>query len=961
MTKTILILLSSIVLASAAPPPQVQHNLFTTNRTGTPVLGPAVFTNSTSGGSSMTAYGSLTVTNPSSAIAIDAPVGLIRSQDPVNGALNVRSYGAVGDGSTDDTLAFQAACNAASNKVCAIYVPAGNYVISSIDVTGVTKIQGESGIYGYASALKHKLGATDDMIVCRGNPVWRPILRDLYLEGKREQNLRNMRTITAVGTRTTFTVNAAPPSGYDREVFFFYSDVNGYHYLGSGIVASISGNDVTLQSYGDWFATPTGAGNKLTTNCVACFGQESTEPVVGSIQDPTRAGYCAIDLPSGAYLMLHNIRIQNFHCGIRHGPGPAIEAQGVFMSGLSLAGMYYPYASGSDDRFDNFELGGGYFRDPGMAATSQTFDNELYRSTKYGLFLRGTSLHFATVQIYQCINNVFASGTSWWGICDLDSSIRDSLVVDYGADVSFGSLHASVVGKLQTSTFSAILNVGGNCSIGSFQSELTSANIKAASIVYNTSTNCHTYFGRFKTLTGIATDTGYPIIETTDDGKSYVDGYSMGSDLVAGRLGQGAVLVYHNKAAMWGAKFLGDGSGGDPFRLALITGDGSAPQVSFLQNGALGLGKVANTNYMLDVLGDTACQKAIQILNRYPELRGIDIPALNVNGPQWFATTNGAGESVMAAKYPNDKKVYIPDATGTLHVDYIHADAGTGPTFTDRPVFTDGFVFNGTTYTDSLGGGTPGGGDTQVQFNDAGAFAGDSYFLHNKISHVTTVAGIKITSLESNRFMVMTPAGMTNLPALADGEVWIGDSASTFGVKATNAPMASAKRGYFPTFLRPNGATVKGTNDPATYNPYEGLPFFSGTSDAIAAFFVQVPEDLDTSTNAMKLERLTMSSTGGADTGVHRYTLSWYDYPESSNLDQTPAHTITFDKDLSAASIAWKDFWDITNVDLTDWETDMVPGRTAVIVLTRLASNGADTSTVQSAMITMRLSYQSTQ
>jgi Pectate lyase superfamily protein/Chaperone of endosialidase len=45
-------------------------------------------------------------------------------------ALNVKDFGAVGDGVTDDTAAFQLAANSINNKGC-IYVPYGNYVISS--------------------------------------------------------------------------------------------------------------------------------------------------------------------------------------------------------------------------------------------------------------------------------------------------------------------------------------------------------------------------------------------------------------------------------------------------------------------------------------------------------------------------------------------------------------------------------------------------------------------------------------------------------------------------------------------------------------------------------------------------------------------------------------------------------------------------------------------------------------
>lgn len=44
---------------------------------------------------------------------------------------SVKSWGAKGDGTTDDTAAFQAAMSFCATNLCALYIPAGNYIISS--------------------------------------------------------------------------------------------------------------------------------------------------------------------------------------------------------------------------------------------------------------------------------------------------------------------------------------------------------------------------------------------------------------------------------------------------------------------------------------------------------------------------------------------------------------------------------------------------------------------------------------------------------------------------------------------------------------------------------------------------------------------------------------------------------------------------------------------------------------
>ena len=64
------------------------------------------------------------------------------------------------------------------------------------------------------------------------------------------------------------------------------------------------------------------------------------------------------------------------------------------------------------------------------------------------------------------------------------------------------------------------------------------------------------------------------------------------------------------------------------------------------------------------------------------------------------------------------------------------------------------YFYNGTSWvamSGGGGGGTPGGSDTQVQFNDAGSFGGDAGFTYNKTTDSITVAGNQTFSGSAKR------------------------------------------------------------------------------------------------------------------------------------------------------------------------------------------------------------------
>ncbi len=61
------------------------------------------------------------------------------------GSLNVRDFGAVGDGAADDTAAFQKALDAAAEGRAIVRVPAGAYGV------GALKLHPQTGLWGDAT------------------------------------------------------------------------------------------------------------------------------------------------------------------------------------------------------------------------------------------------------------------------------------------------------------------------------------------------------------------------------------------------------------------------------------------------------------------------------------------------------------------------------------------------------------------------------------------------------------------------------------------------------------------------------------------------------------------------------------------------------------------------------------------------------------------------------------------
>lgn len=144
---------------------------------------------------------------------------------------------------------------------------------------------------------------------------------------------------------------------------------------------------------------------------------------------------------------------------------------------------------------------------------------------------------------------------------------------------------------------------------------------------------------------------------------------------------------------------------------------------------------------------------------------------------------------------------------------------------------TNGYVLqtDGTgnlTWTAQTGGGgngEPGGANTQVQYNDAGSFGGESTFTYNKTTNMLTVGNITVTSNVSVDYITAThdltanvvtanflygdASNVTNIPNLFNQDLNTTDNVqfanitSTEAIKFNNAGNIVGALGYAPTFV----------------------------------------------------------------------------------------------------------------------------------------------------------------
>ena len=111
--------------------------------------------------------------------------------------VDVRTYGAVGDGTTDDTVAIQAALDQAKK----IYIPGGyTFIASNLTLSTGNQIYGD----GWKSIIKHQAAATDHLIELEDEDVYGVVIKDVFIHGDKDNQTNAVDAIHFDNTDGTF-------------------------------------------------------------------------------------------------------------------------------------------------------------------------------------------------------------------------------------------------------------------------------------------------------------------------------------------------------------------------------------------------------------------------------------------------------------------------------------------------------------------------------------------------------------------------------------------------------------------------------------------------------------------------------------------------------------------------------------------------------------------------------------
>jgi len=256
--------------------------------------------------------------------------------------------------------------------------------------------------HGAGTKLVHIPGSTTDLIAfdvdttAEPNMRLMPGVRDIFLQGCREQTQATLCRIVSAASRTSLVVNTTdlasitlPDSAETLTTWpffgfcYFYSSEN--RYLGYGMVTAINTGTgaVTLATGWDNYATKTGSGALLTnTEKIVFSGRRvsTDDPTLDGRPDISMAGKSGIVQSDGQQgMIIQDVNFANWHSCITRGNGLVIVGDNIWTEHSTHGLVRRDRARGSDDIWGLLFIQGRYRADMDLPAETGTFDDSEYR------------------------------------------------------------------------------------------------------------------------------------------------------------------------------------------------------------------------------------------------------------------------------------------------------------------------------------------------------------------------------------------------------------------------------------------------------------------------------------------------------------------------------------------------------------------------------------------------------
>ena len=153
----------------------------------------------------------------------------IADAQPTSGTYDIRDFGAVGDGTTDDTIALKSAVAfIASRNGGTLLIPEGDYVVTSpVALVSGIKIQGVSGLQTGAptnnvvkrSPSRLKLAAKSGALFRIGECVESVVIKDLELYTENNQDTSGIEAVGGFTTSQNFYFERVVFQGFNRGIY----------------------------------------------------------------------------------------------------------------------------------------------------------------------------------------------------------------------------------------------------------------------------------------------------------------------------------------------------------------------------------------------------------------------------------------------------------------------------------------------------------------------------------------------------------------------------------------------------------------------------------------------------------------------------------------------------------------------------------------------------------------------